>query len=294
MKEMLESYLSTDNYLGILCYGAHVQEIIELYNDTLIIPLKDLYQNNYIDYIKDFAYTFNYKIGQVNINTFEDDFKDNISVCYILAKTENKCTSIDILESSCIPKIDIAKIILAVLTGQKPHDFFCVAKMEGKVLYKTIPMQFNKLHRLWIGDEKMLFFKKFEQIAKDNKFALSLFMDAHSESNPIYKIARYFMVLECITKSTEQSRKHIKCFFEKAKYSTIIQHNESYIDVIEFAGIIRSKLFHGATLKYKYFNKLMDEHTYNDITSNPYTIIRIMRDYCEQALNITYSLNQKF
>ena len=54
------NYLKEENYFGLLVYGPSIDEIIEIYNNTILVPLKSLYHNHYIDYIKDFFETFKY------------------------------------------------------------------------------------------------------------------------------------------------------------------------------------------------------------------------------------------
>ena len=105
----------------------------------------------------------------------------------------------------------------------------------------------------------------------------------------MYKIARYFMVLESITGSESQSKNHIKSFFKNNNYSyemNLTNNVYNYtlnIDAIEIAGTIRAKLFHGAQLKYKHFNNKISAEEYELIIKYPEDLSRHMRDLCETA-----------
>ena len=260
-------------------------------DNTLLIPLKSLYHNHYIDYIKDFFETFKYKYAVPNIETFEKDYSDNIPVCYILYKAKESQSVISNFEKECSVHHEKAKLFLSLISGQSTVEFFKVLKMNGKIMYKTELVQYNRLHRIWTSlEEKLSFINNAEKIIDNQNFSLTLFHDANKETNHIYKCARYFMVLESITESNHESRKHIKSFFAKNNYSFTLNHNNSInnynlsnLDAIEIAGIMRSKLFHGATLKYDYFKKIISSEDYHYLLSNPEELSRCMRDLCETA-----------
>ena len=288
---LIENYLKEENYFGLLVYGPSIDEIIEIYDNTLLIPLKSLYHNHYIDYIKDFFETFKYKYAVPNIETFEKDYSDNIPVCYILYKAKESQSVISNFEKECSVHHEKAKLFLSLISGQSTVEFFKVLKMNGKIMYKTELVQYNRLHRIWTSsEEKLSFINNAEKIIDNQNFSLTLFHDANKETNHIYKCARYFMVLESITESNHESRKHIKSFFAKNNYSFTLNHNNSInnynlsnLDAIEIAGIMRSKLFHGATLKYDYFKKIISSEDYHYLLSNPEELSRCMRDLCETA-----------
>lgn len=288
--EIIKKYLNQDNYSGVLVYGPHLDETIEIFGKILLIPLKSLYQNNYIEYLKDFFVTFDYKYADYNIDTFIKDYSDNIPVCYIIIKSEDSNCEISEFDKHYQGLIDNAKLFLSLISGQSAIEFFKVAKIHGKIFYKTELTQFNKVHRLWLSnEEKSNFISNTEKTIENQRFSISLFHDANKEVNLIYKIARYFMVLESITGSNNESRKHIKAFFESNDYSWLMYHTnniENYsqnIDTIEIAGIIRAKLFHGVRLKYEYFKKDISVEDFEIIMNSPEHLSRHMRDLCETA-----------
>lgn len=288
--EIINEYLNNKNYYGHLVYGPHIDEVTEIYDNTLLIPLKSLYHNHYVDYIKDFFETFKFKYDTNNIDTFNKDYSDNIPICFIIHKKGLGESNIQEFESNCLESIEKAKLFLALISGQSATSFFKVVKNNGKVFYKTELTQYNKLHRLWMSNqEKTDFISNAEKTIDNQKFSLSLFHDANKETNYIYKIARYFMVLESITGSSSESRKHIKLFFEERNHSGIMNFTNSdsnytiNIDAIEIAGIIRAKLFHGASLKFKYFKKIISNKDYETIMKFPEDLSRHMRDLCETA-----------
>lgn len=299
--KIIENYLKAENYFGLLVYGPSIDEIIEIYNNTILVPLKSLYHNHYIDYIKDFFETFKYKYAVSNIETFDKDYSDNIPVCYILYKSNESQSNILNFEKKCSVHLEKAKLFLSLISGQSPVEFFKVVKMNGKIMYKTELVQYNRLHRLWISlEEKLSFINNAEKIIDNQNFSLSLFHDANKETNHIYKCARYFMVLESITKSNHESRKHVKSFFAKNNYSPTLNHNNSVrnynlsnIDAIEIAGIMRAKLFHGAALKYDYFKRIISVQDYNYLISNPEELSKHMRDLCETAFYLKNNQNNE-
>lgn len=288
--DIIQSYLEHDNYFGVLVYGPHIEETTEVFGNTLLIPLRSLYHNHYIEYLKDFFATFNYKYADYNLETFNKDYSENIPVCYIICKSEKLISNISEFNSDHQNSIENAKLFLALISGQSAIEFFKVAKTKGKILYKTELLQFNKLYRLWLNDqEKIDFVDNAEETIKNQQFAVSLFHDANKEVNCMYKIARYYMVLESITGSHSRSKNHIRTFFSTNKYSykmnytNTIENYTQNIDAIEVAGTIRAKLFHGAKLKYKHFNNKISAEDYNRIIKSPENLSRHMRDLCETA-----------
>ena len=288
--DIIKSYLNQDNYSGVLVYGSHIDEITEIFGNILLIPLKSLYHNNYIEYLKDFFATFNYKYADYNLNTFNKDYSDNIPVCYIISKNDKTLSGISEFDAHYQDSIENAKLFLALVSGHSAFEFFKIAKINGKIFYKTELIQYNKLHRLWTSNlEKNHFIENAEKTITNQKFAISLFHDANKEINYMYKIARYFMVLESITGSESQSKNHIKSFFKNNNYSyemNLTNNVYNYtlnIDAIEIAGTIRAKLFHGAQLKYKHFNNKISAEEYELIIKYPEDLSRHMRDLCETA-----------
>lgn len=290
MDKLIEKYLSLENYMGFLVYGSHIDSPIEIYDNILIIPLKPLYHNNYLDYFKDFFQTFNYKSNNYNFENFNNDFAENIPVCYIICNSNFADTNFHELDKKYKPMIDKAKLFLTLISSQSAVEFFKVLKVNSKIHYKTEPIQYNQTIRLWFtNNEKDDYVKKVEKIIDKNSFPLSLFYDSNRETNHIFKIARYFMVLESITGSSNESRKYIKSFFKGKNYSCNLNYSndvENYslnCDAIEVSGIIRSKIFHGANLKYKYFKKLLSLDEYEILMKYPECLSRHMRDLCETA-----------
>lgn len=288
--DIIQSYLEHNNYFGILVYGPHIDETIEVFGNTLLIPLKPMYHNHYIKYLEDFFSTFNYRYANYNLDIFDKDYSENIPTCYIICKSEKPISSISKFNTAHQESIEKAKLFLALISGQSATEFFKVAKINGKIFYKTELLQFNKLHRLWLNDqEKIDFINNAEKTIKTQQFAVSLFHDANKEDNYMYKIARYFMVLESITGSHSQSKNHIRKFFSinkhsyKMNYTNTIDNYTQNIDAIEVAGTIRAKLFHGAKLKYKHFNNKISTEDYNRIIKSPENLSSHMRDLCETA-----------
>ncbi|MGB5988387.1 MAG: hypothetical protein WBG43_01400 [Marinifilaceae bacterium] len=291
MNERLQHYLNKQNYFGILVYGAHLDSQYEIFSNTLLVPMKHLYHNNFIDYIKDFHSIFNYKFSPTNINTYNKDFEKNIPVAYIIFATDFSTENVKLFDERSKQYIEKAKSFLSLLSGQTPTEFFKMVKLNGKFYSKTEPVQFNELTRLWFSsDEKTNFIKSSERIIENQNFALSLFCDANKEGNQIYKIARYFMVLESIVGSTQQSRNAIKAFFKENQMSVDINwfngSRQLKFDAIEFAGLLRAKLFHGVIIKYKYFKKLVSEDEYMFIQEQPEHLAKHLRDMCEDAFKI--------
>ena len=290
----IENYLNEKNYYGLLVYGAYIDEVIEIYNNTIMIPLKSLYHHHYISYIKDFFETFGYRYGVSNIETFNNDYSDKIPVVFIIHKSAGLYSDISNMEKGCLVQIEKAKLFLSLISGLSTVEFFKIIRLNGRILYKTEPVQYKRLYRLWSDtEEKLKFIHNAEKIIDNQSFSLSLFQDANKETNHIYKSARYFMVLESIIGSSQESRKHIKSFFANNNFSVSTSHHCSItnyslsdIDAIEIAGIMRAKLFHGAALKYKHFKKIISVEDYDYLISNPETLSRFMRDLCEIAFEL--------
>lgn len=291
MNAKILTYLNHDNYFGVLVYGTHIQEMVEIYSNTLLIPLPKLYHNDFVDYVKNFGANFNFKFSDVNIETFNKDYSDNIPVAFILHKISKAESDNKTFESKYYPEVEKAKLYLAMHSGQSSYDFFKVIKNNNRIFYKTELLQFNELFRLWISEEEKTEFKlSTENIITNQRFSITLFQDANRELNNVYKIARYFLVLESIVGSQAESRREIRNFFAINNYSTFYDFRNELgqnfqIDFVELAGIIRAKLFHGVELKYKYFKKLFKtEDDYIFFIKNTGYFPKYLRDMCEVAL----------
>lgn len=59
-------------------------------------------------------------------------------------------------------------------------------------------------------------------------------------------------------------------------------------------GIMRAKLFHGASLKYNYFKKIISKEDYDYIIRYPESLNKAMRDLCEEAFFIKARKNEAF
>ena len=70
MDSKIKEYLNHNNYFGVLVYGTYIQEITEIYSNTLLIPLSKLYHNDFVNYIKSFGKTFNFKFSIENLEIF--------------------------------------------------------------------------------------------------------------------------------------------------------------------------------------------------------------------------------
>lgn len=291
MDAKIVTYLNHDNYFGVLVYGTHIQEMVEIYSNTLLIPLPKLYHNDFVDYVKNFGANSNFKFSDVNIETFNKDYNDNIPVAFILHKICKPESDNKTFESKYYPEVEKAKLYLAMHSGQSSYDFFKVIKNNNRIFYKTELLQFNESFRLWISEEEKTEFKlSTENIITNQRFSITLFQDANRELNNVYKIARYFLVLESIVGSQAESRREIRNFFAINNYSTFYDFRNELgqnfqIDFVELAGIIRAKLFHGVELKYKYFKKLFNtEDDYIFFIKNTGYFPKYMRDMCEVAL----------
>jgi hypothetical protein len=180
MMDIIDSYLKSDNYFGSLVFGSYINEVVEIFDNTLLIPLDSLYHNNFIDYIKDFATKFNYKIGEQNLETFNNDYSDNIPVCYIICKSNISNLNLSTIDGKYSDQINKAKLFLSLISGQTPIGFFNIVKINGKIWYKTQLVQYNKVTRLWINEkEKIDYIKNAEIIVEKYSFSLGLFQDAH-------------------------------------------------------------------------------------------------------------------
>src|SRR5438552_12093581 len=87
-------------------------------------------------------------------------------------------------------------------------------------------------------------------------FALSLHHDAVKESNPRFRIGRFFNALECLAyrlKSADRpSRKAVKYLVgldDGASSGVTIEEQDYRYDPIEVGGRIRDKLFHGVPFR---------------------------------------------
>ncbi len=113
--DIIQKHLNLDNYSGVLVYGSHIDETIEVFGNTLLIPLKSLYHNHYIEYLKDFFTTFSYKYADYNLDTFNKDYSDNIPVCYIICKSENHISNLSEFDTHYQNSIENAKYFLLIL-----------------------------------------------------------------------------------------------------------------------------------------------------------------------------------
>lgn len=277
-----------------LCYGIFIQESVWLSEDLLAVPLKAL------GFTAQAHYTAQYAIeiagAQVDSNALanlaaqgNDAFPVIAIVCFrhVDARPEE-------LETLSEQQFIQARRVLGWTSGDEVTPFALLTCTTDQSYFRLLLPHSRRRQRLGFGNTGLSYHSQMSQIyqaARSDEhfeYALSLLHDALREANPLFKIARLFNCLECLAyklkgKHGGKSRRAVKDLLglpDGAMAEEQINGERYRYDVIEIAGRLRDKLFHGVMFRAEDLNE-ESRNVFTLLETSPQHFVASVLSYCE-------------
>lgn len=277
-----------------LCINVFIQEPIWFCDDVLIVPLRSFGSNCEASYVSQYVKEI------LNEEISKDIFKT------LLAQGENACPVVSIikflkvdappseLESYASSDISLAEKALAWASGGKIMPFaFIVSSFDNSML-RLVVQDVRQVTRLGFGNTGKDYYAQVKRIvdcARTDElfdFVLSLYMDAMRETNYKFAIARLYNCLEAMASNLKHKyngadRKAVKALLglESGAIAEVVVDGQKYrFDVVEIAGRIRAKFFHGRPFDSSDLNQ-ETKHVISLYEQSPKTIADMLQGYCE-------------
>ena len=291
-KEDLNNLLNKRPSVHRLVYGAYLQEPQFFSKNVFAVPLKTFGYEVQAKYLALYSSEISKsKINQDFLSALIKQGENSLPVISVIYFPDSDDTAEKLEEKS---RFDLNLAIQAIswTSGNRPEEFGTVIRTVKEEYIKLATPQTTRRTRLGFGNTGEDFNNQIERIIETSKkdehfsYALSILYDANFEANPRFQIARYFNCLECLAyklKSENQSRKAVKKLIglENGAMCEVSINGKKYrYDVIEIAGRIRDKLFHGAGFKKKDLNT-ESKDAYELYELHPEQIASSMQGYCE-------------
>lgn len=292
-EEYLKEILQLRPAVHKLYYGAFIQEPLEIKANLFAIPLKALGFQSQAEYLGLYSEQIaKVAVDQGGLNNLITQGSDVFPVV-ALVFINSTDASPELLENEAKVEFKKAIKVISWASGDELAAFGVLTLTKDQSYFRLLLPHSNKKLRLGFGNTGREYKNQInniiEAIEKDEhfEFGLSLYHDALKESNPHFQIARFFSCLECLAyklKSDERpSRKAVKYLLglEGGAFSEVHIDGKKYrYDVVEIAGRIRDKLFHG--VKFKKSHLIKEARTaYELYENNPEQIATTMKSFCE-------------
>jgi len=238
--------------------GVFLQEPLPLADDLLITPLQPLGKLAEADFLASFSHMIGLPVPASSTHALAREAKGHRPVVAVSIFVTVPAT-VEQLEQLAQPRLGVAEPVLAWASANRPLPLGYVAVLEGHSHLKLAAFG-EPVHRIRLGlsnrGEDFLGQIRALMTASETDenlaFALSLYRDAIGEQNPEFRIARYFACLEALAyrfkAGSVGSRNAVRqLFLPEVSVTDQIEHEgRTYsVDVIEIAGRLRDKLFHG-------------------------------------------------
>jgi len=203
------------------------------------------------------------------------------------------------LEGLAVVRLDLARQAIAWASGDQLTPFGMVVASTTETHFRLLPPHSRRRQRLFglggTADDFQESLSRIQSAAQADEhfaFALSLHHDAVREYNPRFRIARLFNVLECLAyrlKSSERpSRKAVKHLIglPDGPDTQLHANGRAYnFDLIEIAGRVRDKLFHGVPFQATDLNT-QSRPAYDLYQDHPEMIADSLAGRCEWEIGL--------
>ena len=190
-------------------------------------------------------------------------------------------------------RLETARQILSWATGNEVEPFARIFALGDETYFQILPPQSGRRFRLGFGNTGSDFSRMLTRIwelQQDHEqfaFALSLLHDANREGNPLFKIAKLFNCLEALAHKLKSkgrgSRAAIRLMLDVLRGAMTeieMDGTKHRFDVIEFAGLIRDRVFHGKPHEEK-DSKGVPGSTYELLAHAPDRVVSSLLVHCE-------------
>jgi hypothetical protein len=277
-----------------LCYGAFIQETIQLNDNVYAVPLKSLGFSDESEYAAKYVVDIcGGNVEQQQLDNLKKQGENALPVIALVVQLKKSDDSPEKMEKYAESELAIPEKVVGWAAGEELTSFAYITCNSEQQYFRILPPHSRRRQRLGFGNTGEDFSNQIQRMIhcaqKDEHFlfALSLYKDALNESNQVFKIARLFSVLESLAYKLKSqacpSRKAVKQLLgltDGAFVCLKITDKEYKFDRIEISGRLRDKLFHGVPFKEKDLNQ-STRHVFELLEKQPETIANSLREDCE-------------
>jgi hypothetical protein len=241
-----------------LCGGAYLQSPLWISEHVLVVPLAPLGFDTALAHTRDYASQFlGASISEPQVEENRCTHAETHPALTVVYFPKISGSPME-LEALARPHLERAEQLIAWATGDPLVEFAYVTATNADTFFRLVPWQAARRVRLGFGNTGNDFEQRvwrLRQAADDDPrfaFAMAMFADAAHERNPLFKVCRFFAVLECLAyalKSEEMgSRSAIRRMLGlQPGPSSVVNFGTEPIryDRIEIAGRIRNHYLHG-------------------------------------------------
>ena len=295
--------ITSKSYVASLCYGAFIQQEINLGNGMFLLPMRPVYEECLVNYVAITCGDFQVKVEHENLRQLHGQIKDTRPVTALIVTSELEFISPESMETQLDSSIYKLKLITSFISGNPLIEFARIIKNEESTFFRMIPFQSRKRQKLFFSkEESESFYKTAALISTNQEYFLSLLYDANHENNLHFRVARYFGVLEALSNKYKQSNHEgSKDSIRYMLFNDINRRNvlngqigdiNYSLDPIEISYRFRNNYSHGGEPTYDKFKKLMTIEIWNELSKEKNFLINSLQSFCEVQLMKEINLNK--
>lgn len=288
-------FIKKKNYIVVFTYGAFIQRHIKLSDNLELLPLKPVYEQCLVNYISSSCKDFKVKIEEENLKELYGQIKDTRPTTAIVITSDFNFDTPEDFENKVEDEIKKLKLIISFISGDSITDFGRIIKIDSDTFFRMIPIFSRKRQKLFFSkEEEESFYENAHKISTSNRYFMSLLHDANHETNSLFKLARYFGVLEAISNAYKQpdhkgSKDQIRFMIYndktlRNKIKTKSKGVDIELDSIEIAYRFRNNFSHGGEPTFDKFQDLMPIEIWNLLSGNSNILINSLQSNCELQL----------
>jgi hypothetical protein len=274
-----------------LCSGAFIQETIQLKDNVFAVPLKAVGFSDESEYVAKYVIDIcGGKVEHSQLDQLKKQGENALPVIALVVQLQKEDTP-ENMEKIAEAELMIPEKVIGWAAGEELTVFAYVTSVIQQQYFRVVPPQSRRRQRLGIGNTGSDYSNQIQRMvvcAQNDEhflFALGLYKDALNESNQVFKIARFFSVLESLSYKikSEGSRKGVRKLLGLSNGAMVccnIEGTEYKFDRVEISGRLRDKLFHGVPFKEDDLNKA-SKHVFELLEKRPEIIANSLRDDCE-------------
>lgn len=295
------NHITSKSYVASLCYGAFIQQEINLGNGMFLLPMRPVYEECLVNYVAVTCGDFQIKVEHENLRQLHGQIKDSRPVTALIVTAELEFINPETLETQFDSSIYKLKLITSFICGDPLIEFARIIKNRESTFFRMIPFQSRKRQKLFFSkEESESFYKTAALMSTNQEYFLSLLHDANNENNLHFRVARYFGVLEALSnKYKKPNHKGSKDNIRYMLFNDISSRNvinwqigdiNYSLDPIEISYRFRNNYSHGGEPTYEKFKELMTIEIWEELSKEKNLIINYLQSYCE--LQLMKEINQ--
>ncbi len=293
-KEKIHTILRRRPAVHQLCSGAFIQEPLRLTDLLYAVPLSPIGFGAQAHFTAQYTTELTGdQVDQCGLHNLLSQGARALPVVALVNFSDDN-TDPEVLENAANSALNLGRRIISWASGDEISPFGVVTLTSDRSFFRLLAPHSNLRQRLGFGNTGQNFDSQISRIydtARNDHhfdFALSLLHDAATELNPLFRIARYYNVLECLAAKLKasfngHSRKAVKALIgleEPSLSEVVIQGEKFRYDPVEIAGRLRDKLFHGVQFREDHLNDA-SRGVFRLLEISPNTIADSMKSYCE-------------